>query len=76
MAETQAWEYRVQTFATALRGPKDKEVEATLNEWGEEGWEVVAIRSLESTNKMCVVAKRPLTDSTRRRRSRPDSWGT
>jgi hypothetical protein len=75
MVEMQEWEYRVQTFGSALRGPKDKDVEGTLNEWGEEGWEVVAVRSLESTNKMSIVAKRPLTDSTRRRRSRPDSWG-
>jgi hypothetical protein len=75
MDELQQWEYRVQTFGSALRAPKDEETEGALNEWGEEGWEVVAVRSVESTNKMVVVAKRPLTASTRRRRTLPgEPW--
>ncbi len=75
MDELQQWEYRVRTFGSALRGPKDEEVEGTLNEWGQEGWEVVAVRSVESTNKMAVVAKRPLTASARRRRTLPgEPW--
>lgn len=71
MDEVQQWEYRVHTFGSALRGPKDEEMENTLNEWGEEGWEVVAMRSVESSNKATVLAKRPLTGSARRRRTMP-----
>jgi hypothetical protein len=75
MDELQQWEYRVQTFGSSLRGPKDEDVEAALNEWGEEGWEVVAVRSVESSNKMVVVATRPLTAATRRSRTLPgEPW--
>ena len=75
MDETTQWEYRVLTFGSGLRGPKDDVVEAELNGWGEEGWELVAIRSHENSNKMTVVAKRPLTPGARRQRSMPEgSW--
>ena len=37
MAEvTQTWEYRVQTIGK-FWGSKDENIEAALNEWGEEG---------------------------------------
>jgi hypothetical protein len=71
MPEASVWEYRVQNFGTAWRGPKDEELEEILNAWGEEGWEVVGITSRQNSNKVTVVAKRPLTDSARRRRSLP-----
>jgi len=71
MPEASGWEYRVQNFGTVWRGPKDEEFEQMLNAWGEEGWEVVGITSRENSNKVTVVAKRPLTDSARRRRSLP-----
>jgi hypothetical protein len=75
VAESPQWEYRLKTFGSGLRGPKDDEVEAELNVWGEEGWEVVAIRSHEGSHRMTVVAKRPLTTAARRRRSLPEgSW--
>jgi hypothetical protein len=75
VAESLVWEYRVQTFGSGLRGPKDVEVEADLNDWGEEGWEVVAIRSHENSYKMTVLAKRPLTEAARRRRTMPEgTW--
>jgi len=71
MPEASRWEYRVQNFGTVWRGPRDEELEQMLNAWGEEGWEVVGITSRENSNKVTVVAKRPLTDSARRRRSLP-----
>jgi hypothetical protein len=75
MPDDEKWEYRLRTFGSGLRGPKDDEVEEELNVWGEEGWEVVAIRSHENSYKMTVVAKRPLTTAARRRRSLPEgSW--
>ena len=40
--ELQKWEYRVQTIGKFF-GTKDELIEATLNEWGEEGWEVTHV---------------------------------
>ena len=73
MAEEIQWEYRVQTIGSALVGTKDEQIEATLNEWGEEGWEAVNVY-LNNTNsaKVTIVAKRPLGSSERRRRSMPN----
>jgi hypothetical protein len=69
--ETQLWEYRVQTVGSFWLGVKADELEQLLNEWGEEGWEVVSTHILENMNKINVIAKRPLTDRARRRRSMP-----
>jgi hypothetical protein len=66
------WEYHVLTLGSTFSQPKDEDVEATLNELGEEGWEVVAVSNQEGSNKVRIVAKRPLSTSTRRRRSWPD----
>jgi len=41
MAELPKWEYRVQTFGGALGGPKDDALTMVLDEWGEQGWEVI-----------------------------------
>lgn len=71
MAQLPQWEYRLETFGSFLRGPNDEEMEAILNEWGEEGWEVISARSVENTSKVAILAKRPLTDSVKRRRSLP-----
>ena len=71
MPETTLWEYRVQTIGRDLRGTKDEDIEATLNEWGEEGWEAVVVYTPSNSGKVTIVAKRPLTDSIRRRRSMP-----
>jgi hypothetical protein len=69
--ETQLWEYRVQTVGSFWLGVKADELEQLLNEWGEEGWEVVSTHILENMNKINVIAKRPLTDRARRRRLMP-----
>ena len=65
------WEYRVQTVGAFFSGVKAEELEELLNEWGEDGWEVVAAHIVENANKINVIAKRPLTDRVRRERSRP-----
>ena len=44
--ELQKWEYRVQTIGKFF-GTKDELIEATLNEWGEEGWEVTHVYTPE-----------------------------
>ncbi len=69
--ETRQWEYRVQTVGSFLGGVKASELEALLNEWGEEGWEVIDAHILENQNKINVIAKRPLTERVRRMRSMP-----
>lgn len=65
------WEYRVQTVGGFFSGIKADELEEMLNDWGEDGWEVVAAHIIENANKINVIAKRPLTDRVRRERSRP-----
>jgi hypothetical protein len=68
--EVQKWEYRVQTIGS-LFGTKDENIEATLNQWGDEGWEVTHVYTPEGSGKVTIVAKRPLTRETRRSRSMP-----
>jgi Domain of unknown function (DUF4177) len=69
--EIKQWEYRVQTVGAFFSGVKAEELEDLLNEWGEDGWEVVSTHIIENANKINVIAKRPLTDRVRRERSRP-----
>jgi hypothetical protein len=64
------WEYRVQTIGSMM-GTKDEQIESTLNEWGEEGWEAVSVYTPSGSGKVTLVAKRPLTADERRRRSWP-----
>jgi hypothetical protein len=69
MAETTQWEYRVLTIGS-WRGLKTEDAETRLNELGAEGWEVISTNR-DSADRMLVVAKRPLTQTERRRRSYP-----
>jgi len=69
--EIKQWEYRVQTVGSFWSGVKADELEQLLNEWGEEGWEVVSTHIIENVNKINVIAKRPLARETRRYRSMP-----
>jgi hypothetical protein len=69
--ELKQWEYRVQIVGGFFTGIKADELEEMLNEWGEEGWEVVSTHIIENANKVNIIAKRPLTDRVRRERSRP-----
>jgi hypothetical protein len=70
MADEIQWEYRLETFGTYWTRPKDELLQATLDEWGEEGWEVINIVS-SSGEKLTLIAKRPLSRSTRRQRTWP-----
>jgi len=72
MTDNLRWEYRVQTFGTFFTGTKDDELEAALNEWGMDGWEVIFARSVENTSKVVLIAKRPLSASARRRHTFPE----
>lgn len=68
--EIQKWEYRVLTIGSIF-GTKDEHIEATLNEWGDEGWEVTHVYTPEGSGKVTIVAKRRLTREIRRSRSMP-----
>ena len=70
MAETTQWEYRVRTIGSAF-GTKDEYIEATLNEWGQEGWEAIHVYTPSQSSKVTIVARRPLTASSRRRSTWP-----
>lgn len=70
MAEQTQWEYRVLTIGSAF-GTKDEKIEATLNEWGDEGWEAINVYTPSGSRKVTLVAKRLLTIEERRRRSMP-----
>jgi hypothetical protein len=69
--EIKTWEYRVQTIGSVF-GTRDEHIQATLNEWGEEGWEATQVYTPEGSGKVTIVAKRPLTERARRLRSMPD----
>jgi hypothetical protein len=71
MEEQLLWEYRVQNFGNVWKSYKPEEMTAELNLWGEQGWEVVSA-SVTPSSTITVIAKRPLSDFERRRRSRPD----
>ncbi len=68
MDENKKWEYRVDTIGSAIRGLKDEEIEAALNEWGQEGWEIISARPPTNSPKITIVAKRLMTASSRRQR--------
>ena len=72
MAEqTVQWEYRVLTIGSAFSGAKDGQIEATLNEWGMDGWEAVNVYAPTNSPKVTIVAKRQVTAALRRSRSMP-----
>ena len=68
--EIKQWEYRVQTIGSVF-GTKDENIESTLDAWGEEGWEAVNVYTPYGSGKVTLVAKRPLTERSRRMRSVP-----
>ncbi len=75
MAESTQWEYRVFTIGSMWWGTKDEMIQATLNEWGEEGWEAVSVYTPYGSGKVTIVVKRLLTDAARRERSMPGVRG-
>jgi hypothetical protein len=66
------WEYRMEDFGGIFkRTPSAEDLVAVLNEWGGEGWEVIAIVPSDKTSRWRILAKRPLTGAEKRRRSMP-----
>ena len=48
------WEYQIYSLGSILKSPKDEELVELLNEWGENGWELVLAVRGESTNRRVV----------------------
>ena len=69
--EIKKWEYQIYSLGSVLKSPKDDELMELLDEWGEDGWELVSAVRGENTNRLTLIAKRPLTTVSRRRRSMP-----
>lgn len=74
MTDPIKWEYRVKTIGK-FWGTKDEEIEAVLNEWGEEGWEAIVVYPSPGSGTPTIIAKRPLSDAVRRQRSMPGMRG-
>jgi hypothetical protein len=75
MAENSQWEYHIEVLGSVFRSPKPEQIETSLNEIGDEGWEVVSLTQLNNSNKIWVTMRRPLTPAIHRNRSRPEeSW--
>jgi len=70
MTDTGKWEYRVETFGSAMRSVRLEELQAAMNALGEEGWEVLAVHQPQNSNKFWVFAKRALTAAIQKRRVR------
>ena len=68
--EIKQWEYRVQTIGSIFE-TKDEDIQSTLDEWGLEGWEAINVYTPYGSGKVTMVAKRPLSERTRRMRSMP-----
>ncbi|MCI0520617.1 MAG: DUF4177 domain-containing protein [Chloroflexi bacterium] len=73
MSETLRWEYKAASVGSFWSEPSEAAIEETLNQLGMEGWEVVSVVAPHGTNRLRVIAKRPLTAETRRLRTWPDS---
>jgi hypothetical protein len=71
MSQPNQWEYQVLTVGSFFKGVKDDDLQSLLNQLGEDGWEVLAFRTIENTNQAQVIAKRPLDRTERRWRSMP-----
>jgi hypothetical protein len=68
------WEYRVETIGSTFRGTADEDIEEVLDEWGQEGWEVIAFHPLYGSNKATIVAKREQFSSQRRKSETRLQW--
>jgi len=73
MSTQKIWEYRVETIGATFRSTSDEDTETLLDEWGQDGWEVIAFHPIYGSNKITIVAKREQVSS-RRRNSSVGQW--
>jgi hypothetical protein len=65
------WEYYVETLGSTWKTSRDDELTAVLNELGNDGWEIFHTEQLPSSNKLRLIAKRPLSGPVRKEKSWP-----
>lgn len=73
MEDIVQWEYRVQSFGTIWRSLSDEDLEAILDDWGADGWEVLSCYQAQGSNKVRVIARRHLAAARKRRRNWPEA---
>ena len=69
--EIKQWEYHIQTIGNIF-GTKNEQIEATLDIWVKEDWEIVNVHPPYRSGKITIVAKRPLMKQVRLMRSIPE----
>jgi len=73
--EPEAWQYRVESVGSWIRGPRDGQLAEMLDGWAAEGWELVCAVPREGTQAVTLIARRRVTRQERRRRTRPgEGW--
>jgi len=72
MSTEPLWEYRAESIGSLWSSLKDNELQGILNAWGEEGWEVISAFAISGSNKIKIIAKRPLSQQGRRQRNWPN----
>jgi hypothetical protein len=73
--EQGAWEYRVETFGSWIRSPKDDHLTEALNQLGDEGWELSSALPREGSQALTLILRRRVTRVERRRRTLPgETW--
>ena len=71
MAEHRQWEYYVETVGSAWKGTSDETLFSVFTALGQAGWEVFSVEQIENSNKVRIVAKRPVAGPIRRRSTWP-----
>ena len=64
------WEYRVETIGSTWSSAKDEDLEQMLNEWSEEGWDLI-VASPIGDNKVRLIARREILSPAQRKHGWP-----
>jgi hypothetical protein len=61
MDAQEKWEYHVEEVGSFWSGAKPEELQELLNAMGQDGWKLVSAVPIQNTNKIVLIARRPLT---------------
>jgi hypothetical protein len=70
MNAPEKWEYHVEEVGTFWNGVKPEEMQELLNAMGQDGWILVSAFPIQGSNKVTLIARRPLTT----RPARQSTW--
>jgi hypothetical protein len=74
MSSNVQWEYRIEVIGSVWRSLKPEETQAYLNDLGAQGWEIINLHHPHNSNKAWITAKRPISETDRRRQNRRRDW--